>query len=98
MGGYPGGHPAGPANFTFYDGHSKSLKWAMVDFPLNQNKWNAATPNPNLKNGDVLPYDWYKRWPVTYEAPDAVQRLDFILHGGVQGGVTVKAAKAVKRA
>jgi prepilin-type N-terminal cleavage/methylation domain-containing protein/prepilin-type processing-associated H-X9-DG protein len=58
MGGYPAGHPSGPANFTFYDGHSKSLKWAMVDFPLNQNKWNAATPNPNLKNGDVLPYDW----------------------------------------
>ena len=39
FGGWPHGNPSGPANFTFYDGHAKSMKWQQTLYPLTQDKW-----------------------------------------------------------
>jgi prepilin-type N-terminal cleavage/methylation domain-containing protein/prepilin-type processing-associated H-X9-DG protein len=48
--------PGGRANFIFFDGHAKSLKWAQTIFPINENKWELQpNPDPNNRkiNGDV---------------------------------------------
>ena len=49
-GSYPSG-PAGPANFIFWDGHVKAMKWSQTLFPINQNKWQLADPQTNISRG-----------------------------------------------
>ncbi|HZP80052.1 MAG TPA: prepilin-type N-terminal cleavage/methylation domain-containing protein [Chthonomonadaceae bacterium] len=45
---WPGGNPAGPANWTFFDGHAKAKKWSATVYPLYQNNWELSPdPNPN---------------------------------------------------
>src|SRR5215218_10294689 len=34
---FPG--PGGNANFVFFDGHVKTMKWGQTIFPINENKW-----------------------------------------------------------
>jgi prepilin-type N-terminal cleavage/methylation domain-containing protein/prepilin-type processing-associated H-X9-DG protein len=48
--------PGGRANFVFFDGHAKSMKWAQTVFPINENKWELSpNPDPNNRkiNGEV---------------------------------------------
>ena len=40
MGGYPNGSPGSRANFIFWDGHAKALRWTQTIFPTNQNMWD----------------------------------------------------------
>jgi prepilin-type N-terminal cleavage/methylation domain-containing protein/prepilin-type processing-associated H-X9-DG protein len=46
----------GRANFIFYDGHAKNMKWMQTVFPINENKWELQpNPDPTKRNikGDV---------------------------------------------
>lgn len=47
---YPG--PGGTANFIFFDGHVKTMKWSRTVLPLNENRW-LLTPNPDPNNRKV---------------------------------------------
>jgi prepilin-type processing-associated H-X9-DG protein len=44
--------PGGRANFVFFDGHAKSMKWAQTVEPINENKWELD-PNPNPANRSI---------------------------------------------
>jgi prepilin-type N-terminal cleavage/methylation domain-containing protein/prepilin-type processing-associated H-X9-DG protein len=44
--------PGGNANFVFFDGHAKNMKWAQTVFPINQNKWELQ-PNPDPNNRKI---------------------------------------------
>jgi prepilin-type N-terminal cleavage/methylation domain-containing protein/prepilin-type processing-associated H-X9-DG protein len=44
--------PGGRANFIFFDGHAKNLKWAQTVFPINENKWELQ-PNPDPNNRQI---------------------------------------------
>jgi prepilin-type N-terminal cleavage/methylation domain-containing protein/prepilin-type processing-associated H-X9-DG protein len=46
----------GRANFIFFDGHAKNLKWVQTVLPVNENKWELSpNPDPTKRtiNGDV---------------------------------------------
>jgi prepilin-type N-terminal cleavage/methylation domain-containing protein/prepilin-type processing-associated H-X9-DG protein len=59
QGGWPSGNPGGMANFVFWDGHVKSMKWAATLFPYNQNKWDLdpANNDPDTVCGNVITPD-----------------------------------------
>jgi prepilin-type N-terminal cleavage/methylation domain-containing protein/prepilin-type processing-associated H-X9-DG protein len=44
--------PGGNANFIFFDGHAKNMKWAQTVFPINENKWELS-PNPDPNNRKI---------------------------------------------
>jgi prepilin-type N-terminal cleavage/methylation domain-containing protein/prepilin-type processing-associated H-X9-DG protein len=44
-------HGSKNANFVFWDGHAKSMKWRATLLPINQNSWQNADPADNIKNG-----------------------------------------------
>lgn len=52
FGSYPGGHPSGPANWVFWDGHAKAKRWAQTVWPINQNNWEL-NPNPDPNNHSI---------------------------------------------
>jgi prepilin-type processing-associated H-X9-DG protein len=77
---YPG--PGGNANFVFFDGHVKTLKWGQTLFPINENKWQL-TPNPDPNNRSIkgalgcewkVPLEWVCSGSKTdFVRPDQLQ-------------------------
>ena len=55
---YPNG-PSPSANFIFWDGHAKNMRWSQTLFPLTQNKWELD-PNPDPKNTQLTYGDGQK--------------------------------------
>jgi prepilin-type N-terminal cleavage/methylation domain-containing protein len=48
---YPNG-PQPPANFIYWDGHAKTMRWARTIVPLTTNQWELD-PNPDPANRTV---------------------------------------------
>jgi prepilin-type N-terminal cleavage/methylation domain-containing protein/prepilin-type processing-associated H-X9-DG protein len=44
--------PGGNANFIFFDGHAKNMKWGNTVLPINENKWELQ-PNPDPNNRKI---------------------------------------------
>jgi prepilin-type N-terminal cleavage/methylation domain-containing protein/prepilin-type processing-associated H-X9-DG protein len=43
-------HSTKNANFVFYDGHAKTMKWIQTVIPTTQNKWDIDEPPQDPKN------------------------------------------------
>src|SRR5438105_3805630 len=42
--------PGGNANFIFFDGHARTMKWAQTVFPIAENQWELQpNPDPNSR-------------------------------------------------
>jgi prepilin-type N-terminal cleavage/methylation domain-containing protein/prepilin-type processing-associated H-X9-DG protein len=46
-------HNTKNANFVFYDGHAKTMKWIQTLIPTHQNKWDINEPSQDPKNRNI---------------------------------------------
>jgi prepilin-type N-terminal cleavage/methylation domain-containing protein/prepilin-type processing-associated H-X9-DG protein len=53
-------HSTKNANFVFYDGHAKTMKWIQTLIPTTQNKWDANEPPQDPKNRNIAGQDGCK--------------------------------------
>lgn len=65
----------------------------LEDVPLSSFLYGLMTGGGRLPNGTPLrPPGDIPNWPAGYVSPPTAQALDFVLHSGVQGRITVKAS------
>jgi hypothetical protein len=90
---WPGAVPSGvreaipakdPVTFDLEDVSLPSFLYGLI---TGGNRLPDGTP---LHSPREIP--GFENWPASYVSPTAVQALDFVIHAGVQGRVTVKAS------
>jgi prepilin-type N-terminal cleavage/methylation domain-containing protein/prepilin-type processing-associated H-X9-DG protein len=61
------------ANFVFFDGHAKSMKWLATLYPVTENKWEPGERNPDPNNRKLN-----GQAGCTYKVPDSPAAKEFL--------------------